>query len=133
MDLRNLGKTFLCKSSQDLFSSDVFTPNYTKSILCLFSFVFYVLQSLEDPHQKKRIEYCVSGSPDDNINGLFGELFVYLSLCLPRFSLFFGQFIRGPSVTQRSIGRGAPGYPPQDPRPYKEQISWTRYIFDIDM
>ena len=27
----------------------------------------------------------------------------------------FGQFIKGQCVTQRSMGRGAPRYPPQDP------------------
>ena len=30
---------------------------------------------------------------------------------------FFGQFIRGQSVTQRSMGREAPRYPPQCPGP----------------
>ena len=48
-------------------------------------------------------------------------------LCLQHFSTLnplsagiftvFGQFIRGQSVTQRSMGREAPRYPPQYPGP----------------
>ena len=40
----------------------------------------------------------------------------------------FGQFIRGQSVTQRSMGRDAPRYSPQYPGPKNGQIFKNRYL-----
>ena len=41
----------------------------------------------------------------------------YLNPLTARIFTVFGQFIRGQSVTQRSMGREAPRYPPQYPGP----------------
>ena len=53
---------------------------------------------------------------------------LYLHSDCQDFNPFFSLFIGGQSITQRSAGRGAPRYPPQNPGLRKGSIFRTRHL-----